>query len=156
MLGDHAGALLTAGLSGSFGTLEYAVLAFGPSRPDKPDVPVDNPGHSLTADLLRRGFRLACNDDYADMALKAQPADGSIVCRVATGHVTLVIDNQLVWTRRIKPEEDNDARWIRAARNRDITLIASDHLRVSAAGVDSATAAASRTLVMARIPIKWL
>lgn len=98
MPGDHLGARLTVEIAGSFGTLQYALLAFATSsakaRSDADGQPLH---YSLTEDMLRRGFRRTCNSDYADIALKAQRADGSILCRAsADGLVSLWFDDNLV------------------------------------------------------------
>ena len=90
--GEQLGARLTVGIEGSFGNLHYPLLAFGTSSAvTGPEAPAEP---SLTKDLLTRGFRRACNSDYADIALKAHAADGSVLCPASNdGLVSLFIDD---------------------------------------------------------------
>lgn len=156
MLSGHTGVLLTARLGGSFGILEYALLAVTASWDATTDKSGSDPRYSMTEDLLRRGFRRACNGDYSDIALKAQPADGTIVCRVSASNVSLVVDDGLVWTQRLDPVDNDHVRWAEAARTKAVTLISGDHLLISGPRVDTTTAAQQRTLVMAKIPANWI
>jgi hypothetical protein len=155
--GDQLGARLTAEVAGSFGILQYALLAFA----RQPGVSGNSgagqtSGYSLTEEMLDRGFKRACNGDYADIALKAQPADGSIQCRVSIdGFVSLWTDNHMVWSERFDAEDEASALWLKAARNWQVTLISGDHLRISETGVDPRAAANKRALVMAKIPTVW-
>lgn len=157
MPGDYLGALLRVGIAGSFGMLQYALLAVAtPSGMTGSGVAGQPSDSSLTEDMLRRGFRRACNSDYADIALKAQPADGSILCRAfADGTVSLWFEENLVWSERFDSTDEETALWLQAARTREIILISGDHLLISGADVDPTAAADKRTLVMARIPVAW-
>ncbi|MGK3647186.1 hypothetical protein [Pseudarthrobacter enclensis] len=147
--------MLTAGLGGSFGILHYALLAVSSPGVSAEDLLAD-PRRSLSEDLLRRGFRKACNGDYADIALKAQPADGSILCRASAGRVSLIVDDRLVWTQHFDPRDQENTRWVQAARTREVTMISGDHLIVSGGYIDTTAAAAQGSLVMAKIHAEWL
>lgn len=147
------------GIEGSFGILRYALLALSPSCTPVGGKCADKAQHqdcSLTDDLLGRGFRRACNNYYADIALKAQQADGTVLCRASTGgFVSLWFDGDLVWSQRFDPEEEASSAWLTAAKDRDVTLISGDHVLVSGTDVDLSAAAAQGTLVMGRIPTVW-
>jgi hypothetical protein len=120
------------------------------------DLGMQPPHDSLTEDLLRRGFRRACNSDYADIALKAQPADGSILCRASTdGLVSLWSDGNLLWSEHFDSKDEEAALWLHAARTREITLMSGDYVLISGTDVDLTAAYDKRTLVMAKIPAVW-
>lgn len=158
MPGENLGARLTVGIDGSFGVLHYALLAYTTSPAmTRSGIPAKAPHHSSTEDMLSRGFRRACNSDYADIALKAQPADGSILCRASVdGLVSLSIDGHRVWSRRFDPKEDESALWVKAAQTRGVTPISGDHLLITETGVDPTVAANKVALVTAKIPTAWI
>lgn len=157
MSGEYLGSRLTVGIAGSFGTLWYAFLALATSsRTPGSDMAGQSAPNSLTEDMLRRGFRRACNSDYSDIALKAQPADGSVLCRAsADGRVSVWFDDNLAWSERFDSKDEETVRWLEAARTREITLISGNYLLISGADVDPTAAADKRTLVMAKIPTVW-
>lgn len=157
MPGEFLGARLRVGIAGSFGMLQYALLAVATSSGMTGNRGAGQASHSfLTEDMLGRGFRRACSSDFADIALKAQPADGSVMCRAsADGAVSLWVDDALIWFERLDPQDEETALWLQAARKSEITLISGDHLLVSGTDVDPRAAAEKRTLVMAKIPLAW-
>ncbi|MFW0775825.1 hypothetical protein ACLRGI_21960 [Paenarthrobacter nitroguajacolicus] len=154
---DYLGARLSVRIAGSFGMLHYALFALTTSSGMTRSGPAEQPSNtSLTEDMLTRGFRRACNSDYADIALKAQPADGSILCRASTdGTLSLWFEDNLVWSERLDSKDEQTALWIQAARTKEITLLSGDYLLISGTDVDPTAAADKRTLVMAKIPIAW-
>lgn len=79
----------------------------------------------LSAQELRgREFKPARTADLEDIVLKAQLTDGSVRCRAsAEGLILLLIDEDLVWSRQIDPEDPDAARWLEAARTRDVTIL---------------------------------
>lgn len=144
---------LTVGIEGSFGILLYAVLAFTAARPSADRQPNVDQCPLPTQDLLERGFKPARNADVEDIVLKAQPADGSIQCRVSNeGFISLLVDNSLVWSRQFNPEDPETALWLKAARSRGVTIISGDHL-LSVTKVDRA--ASMESFVMAKVPTVW-
>ena len=148
------GVRLTVGIEGSFGILHYAVLAFAAARPTTDRQPNVEQWPLLTRDLLGRGFRPARNADVEDIVLKAQSADGSIHCRASTeGLVSLLVDNRLVWSRQLNPEDPETGLWLKAARSRGVTIISDDHLRNGETKVDCTVGMES--LVMAKVPTAW-
>ncbi|MDQ1053863.1 hypothetical protein QE394_001791 [Arthrobacter sp. SORGH_AS 212] len=157
MSGEYLGSRLTVGIDGSFGILRYAFLAMATSSGTPgSDIAGQSAPYSLTEDMLRRGFRRACNSDYADIALKAQPADGSVLCRAsADGRVSVWFDDKLAWSERFDTKDEETACWLQAARTREITLISGDYLLISGADVHPTAAADKRTLMMAKIPTVW-
>lgn len=157
MSGEYMGARLTVGIEGSFGILQYAFLALTGSSVMTGRGVGEQPGPcSLTGNMLERGFRRPCNSDFADIALKAQPADGSIRCHASTeGFVALWLDDTLAWSQRFEPEQKDVTLWFKAARTRDVTLISGDGLLIFGANVDPTAAAAKRTLVAGKIPTVW-
>ena len=154
----NLGARMTVGIQGSFGILHYALLAFtSTSPPPHSQEPRAHHGSSLTKDLLERGFRPACNADYEDMVLKAQPADGSIQCHASTnGLISLHLDDEPVWARQYDPNDPETALWIRAARTREVTVIGGDNLQISNEDIDVRTAARKGSLVTAKVPTVWI
>lgn len=157
MATKHMAARLTVGIDGSFGVLRYALLALSPpsASADRGLGGKEQDG-SFTGGLVRRGFRRACNSDYADIALKAQPADGTVLCRASTsGLVSLWFEENLVWSERFNPEDKEAVLWLAAAKARDVAVISGDNVLISGARVDLTVAAAQGTLVMARIPTVW-
>lgn len=134
---EAAGSWLTVAVEGSFGTLHHAVLAFtalppagGEERGKK--FPL------LAEDLLGRGFRPARSTHLEDIVLKAQPADGSIRCRVSIeGLVLLLVDNNLVWSRQLDPDNPEAALWLMAAQTRDVAMTGGD-------------------LLSAKVPTEWI
>jgi hypothetical protein len=139
------GAVLTVGIEGSFGILHYAVLVFTAARLTTDRQPL------LTPDLLGRGFRLARIAELEDIVLKAQPADGSIQCRASTeGLISLLVDNSMVWSRKLDPEERDAALWLKAARTTGATVISCDHPGVEKAKANRTTG--NEPLVIAKIP----
>jgi hypothetical protein len=139
------GAVLTVGIEGSFGILHYAVLAFTAARLTTDRQPL------LTPDLLGRGFRLARIAELEDIVLKAQPADGSIQCRASPeGFISLLVDNSMVWSRTLNPEEREAALWLKAARTTGATVISGDHPGIKKPKADPTTSI--EPLVMAKIP----
>lgn len=157
MQGEHLGARLTVGIDGSFGTLQYALLALTTSSAFAKSKTAGNSRHDpLTENMLSRGFRRACNSDYADIVLKAQPADGSVLCRSSTGGLLSVwFDDNLVWSEHFDPRDAEAALWLKAAQTREVTLIGGDRLLISGTDVDPTAAADKRTLMMAKIPTVW-
>ncbi len=148
--------MLIAEVAGSFGTLQYPLMALTAPNDSERDEPSGTPRPLGTDDLLRRGFRLARSPDYADIALKAQPADGSVACRLTAGLLSLVVDGEIVWSERLDQENEEHALWIEAARTRAVTLIRGDQVQISHSGIDPTGAARNRTLVMAKIPTEWI
>lgn len=143
---------LTIGVKGSFGVLHFAVLAF--TADDAPDQQRDV-GQSpwLVENLLGRGFRPARSADIEDIVLKAQPDDGSISCRVSTdGLVSVLVDNSLVWSRQVDPEDQDTARWIKAARSREVTVVIGGLIRDG----QSVDAGRWRPEVMAKVATVWV
>lgn len=157
MPGEHVGARLTVGVDGSFGTLYYPLLAVAPAADrTSRETGAEHPRYSLTADLLKRGFRPACNTDYGDIALRAQPGDGSIQCRTTTdGLISLEFDNKRVWSRRFDLKDAETALWLTAAQTREVTLISGDDVQVTETEIDLTLAAVMGKLVIARIPTVW-
>ncbi|MCU1517884.1 MAG: hypothetical protein JWQ75_2605 [Pseudarthrobacter sp.] len=150
---ENLGARRTVEIKGSFGVLNYALLAFTVSGHT---TKADKPEKQLIADLLARGFRPACNGDYAEIAVKAQYADGSIQCRASTnGLISLVFDNEMVWSQQFDPKDQETASWLEAAQARDVTLISGNHIQISDNEIDLTLAAVMGTLVIARIPAVW-
>lgn len=144
---------LTIGVKGSFGVLQFAVLAFTADHraPDQQRDVVQSPW--LVENLLSRGFRPARSADIEDTVLKAQPGDGSISCRVSTdGKVSVLVDNSLVWSRQVDPEDQDTARWIKAARSREVTVVIGGLIRDG----QSDDAARWRPEVMAKVATVWV
>lgn len=154
---EHSGARLTVGIDGSFGTLDYPLLAVAPAADAASrETDAEHPQYLLTEDLLQRGFRPACNADYGDIVLRAQPANGSVQCRATTaGLISLVYDNKPVWSRRYDPKDAETALWITAAQTREVTLISGDHLQITETEIDLTLAAVMGKLVIAKIPTVW-
>jgi len=144
---EHSGARLTVGIDGSFGTLYYPLLAVAPAADTTSrETDAEHPHYSLTADLLKRGFRPACNADYGDVALRAQPADGSIQCCTTTdGLISLVFDNKPVWSRLFDPKDAETALRLTAAQTREVTLIGGDDLQITETEIDLTLAAVMGT-----------
>lgn len=141
-------ARLTVGIEGSFGVLQYPVLVLSTVRPAYD--PQRNDGQSpwLPEDLLGRGFRPVRNPDIEDIVLKAQLADGSIHCRVSSdGFVSLLIYNNLVWSRQVDPEDPETALWIKAARTKEMTIVINNRR--------GHRAEEWRPEVMAKVPTIW-
>jgi hypothetical protein len=134
---EAARSWLTVPVDGSFGTLHHAILAFTAL----PVAGGEEPGKKfplLAEDLLGRGFRPARSTDLEDIVLKAQLADGSIRCRVSSeGLVFLLVDNNLVWSRQLDPDNPEAALWLMAAQTRDVTLTGGD-------------------LLTAKVPTEWI
>jgi hypothetical protein len=146
-------ARLTVGIEGSFGVLHYPVLALsvGYHTIDRQPIAARSPW--LAGDLLVRGFRPVRNADAEDIVLKAQLADGSIRCRVSAGGlVSLLIDNNLVWSRQVDPADRETARWMTGARTREVTIVSGDI--VSNGQNDGA--GSWKPEVMAKVPTVWV
>jgi hypothetical protein len=144
-------ARLTVGVEGSFGVLLYPVLALSAGLPTTDRR--RTAGCWLTEDLLVRGFRPVRDADVEDIVLKAQLADGSIRCRIsADGLVSLLVDNNLVWSRQVDPEDRETARWILAVRTRELTIVSGD--LVSDGQSDGA--GSWKPEVMAKVPTAWI
>jgi hypothetical protein len=154
---EHSGARLTVGIEGSFGTLYYPLLAVAPAADaTSREADAEHPHYSLTKDLLHRGFRPACNADYGDIGLRAQPANGSVQCRATRdGLISVVYDNKPVWSRRYDPKDAETALWITAAQTREVTLISGDHLQITETEIDLTLAAVMGQLVIAKIRTVW-
>lgn len=157
MPSENLGARLTVAVVGSFGVLHYPLLVFTTNVSLTSSESGEGQRYgSLTAALLNRGLRLACNADQADIALKAQQADGSIQCRAsANGFISLVFDNRLVWSRQFDPKDAESVRWLKAAQSREVTLISGDHVQITETGIDLTLAADRKALVAAKIPTMW-
>lgn len=155
---DSLGARMTIGIQGSLGILHYALLAFRLTSPaPHSQEPRVHHGSWLTKDLLERGFRPACNADYEDMVLKAQPADGSVRCHASTnGLISLHLDDEPVWARQYDPNDPETALWIKAAQAREVTVIGGDNLQISNEDIDVRTAASKGSLVTAKVPTVWI
>ncbi|MDP9998386.1 hypothetical protein [Pseudarthrobacter sulfonivorans] len=154
---EHLGARLTVGVDGSFGTLYYPLLAVARAADaTSREADDEHPQYLLTEDLLKRGFRPACDADHGEIALRAQPADGSIQCHATIdGLISLVFDNKPVWSRPFDPEDAETALWLTAAQTREVTLISGDHLQITETEIDLTLAAVMGTLVTAKIPTVW-
>jgi hypothetical protein len=146
-------ARLLVGVEGSFGVLHYPVLALsaGLFRTGRQRTAGWSPW--LTEDLVVRGFRPVRDADVEAIVLKAQLADGSIRCRIsADGLVALLVDNNLVWSRQVDPEDRETARWIKAARTREVTIVSVDHI----SNGQSDGAGSWKPVVMAKVPTAWI
>lgn len=145
-------ARLIVGVEGSFGVLHYPVLALWAGQPATDRQRTAGWSPWLTEDLLVRGFRPVRDADVEDIVLRAQLADGSIGCRVsADGLVSLLVDNKLVWSRQVDPEDRETDRWIKAARTREVTIVSGD--LVSDGQSDGAGSWTPE--VMAKVPTAW-
>lgn len=145
---------LTAGIEGSFGTLHYAIVALNAAHSSARGNPNPQLHRPSALDLLSRGFKPVRSADLEDIVLKAQPANGSVRCRVSTeGLVQLLVDNDLVWSRQFDPKDEDHALWLKAARTRDVTVLSGS---LSAKNVqDSDSSANMEPLVMAKVPAEW-
>lgn len=121
---ENAGFRRTVGIEGSFGILQYPVLAVSAGARDLHGPNSGGFSPWLEEDLLGRGFRPALSDDMADIVLKARASNGSIRCRASTdGLVCLLVDNRLVWSDQLDTSDPENLQWLKAARTRDVTII---------------------------------
>ncbi|TLM83405.1 hypothetical protein FDW83_10635 [Pseudarthrobacter sp. NamE2] len=144
---------LTVGIEGSFGILYYAALAFEAAQPAVAGQ-ADGQRWPLPAlELLGRGFKPARTPDLQDVVLKAQLADGSVRCRASTeGLVLLLVDNNLVWSRQLDPQNRDSALWLKAAGTREVTLLSGDlHTKEAGDGYSPTT----EPLMIAKVPTEW-
>jgi hypothetical protein len=151
---EKRGARLTVGIAGSFGILHYAILAFPARRSTTSDLADVERWPLAAEDLLGRGFRPARDADVEAIVLKAQPAKDSIQCRASTeGLISLLVDNDLVWSRQFNPEDPETARWLRAALTTGVTVISGDRLLINGTPLDHAPS--TEPLLMAKIATVW-
>lgn len=127
---DKPEARLTVGIEGSFGVLHYAVLALTAGHPQTGEKRNGRRSLWMAEDLLARGFRPVRNAEVEDIVLKAQLADGSVRCMVSIdGLISLLVDNNPVWSRNVDPDDPETALWLKAAGTREVTIITGDLIR---------------------------
>ncbi|MDO5867113.1 MULTISPECIES: hypothetical protein [Paenarthrobacter] len=150
------GSRFVVGIESAFGLRKFAILAFTNTN----NLTIREPGAerrgALTAELLMRKFQLAPSADYAQIVTMAAEADGTVQCRAsADGLISLEFDNQPMWSLDLDPQDDDTATWLETARSGEVTLISGNHLRITETEVDLEFAAASGSLVIAKIPVVW-
>ncbi|MEW1947756.1 hypothetical protein AB0280_00765 [Pseudarthrobacter sp902506025] len=111
-------------IEGSFGILQYPVLAVSAVAGDLHGPIHGGPYPWLEEDLLARGFRSVLSGNLEDIVLKARPGDGSIRCRASTddGLVCLLVDNRTVWSVQLDTGDPENLQWLKSSASRDVTI----------------------------------